>query len=131
MGAKFADPNFVLMNGEYFESSENRRYVQAHAWLTEFTDILLEWILQSEPNPKYYNKYYGCNEPLTTGGPLEILNYLKDNADVIANNDINVKTMLEREIRKIATLRNKITHKKVQDSSPLLELLNKMESVCR
>jgi hypothetical protein len=129
MGARFADPNFVLMNGEYFESSENRRYVQAHAWLTEFTNILLEWILQSEPYPEYYNHFYERYEPLTTGGPLEILNYLKDNADVIANS-YSAKTILEREIRKIATLRNKITHKKVQDSSPLLELLTTMESVC-
>ena len=129
MGAKFA--GFVLMNGEYFESSENRRYVQAHAWLTEFTDILLEWILQSEPSPVYHNQYYGRDEPLTTKGPLEILNYLKDNAYVIANNDISAKTILEKEIRLIAILRNKITHEKVQVSSTLKDLLTTMEDVCR
>ena len=130
MAAKFADP-FVLMNGEYFKSSENRRYVQAHAWLTEFTDILLEWILLREPYPEYYNHFYECYEPLTTKGPLEILNYLKDNAGLIANNNINVKTILEVEIKEIARLRNQFTHKKVQDTrTPLLELLNKMELVC-
>lgn len=127
----FANHNFVLMNGEHWESSENRRYVQAHAWLAEFTRILLEWILQWEPEPYYYCQYNNRDELLTSGGPLEILNYLLDNADVIARNNFSKKKILEDKIRQIARLRNTITHNTVRDSGPLISLLHHMKLVCR
>ena len=60
-----------------------------------------------------------------------LMNYLKDYPGVIVINDISKQIKLGIAIRQIATLRNKITHKKVQDSSPLLELLTTMEYVCR
>jgi hypothetical protein len=62
---------------------------------------------------------------------LEILNYLKDNADIIANNNFSTKRILEDKIRQITWLRNTITHNTVRDSGPLISLLHNMKLVCR
>jgi hypothetical protein len=136
----FANPKFVLINGDYWSESGNRRYVQAHAWIVEFTNILLDWMKKSgNPDPKWIvNKFdkkskrtiQKENKPLWKKGPLEILKYIETNSYVIANADPNYQFQLQKEMSKIRALRNQITHENIENSETLKELLDRMKNVC-
>ena len=71
----FAQPEFVLINSSFWNNNEKRRYVQGQAWITEFTDVLLDWIRRTVPNPTLFNAYTNSYEPLEEKGSLEILKY--------------------------------------------------------
>jgi hypothetical protein len=135
----FANPKFVLINGDYWSVSGNRRYVQAHAWIVEFTNILLEWMQKSgNPDPRWSEGYYDKNwqwietgnKPLSKKGPLEILKYIETNSYVIANADPNYQRRLQQEMSQIRKLRNQITHENIENSETLKTLLSLMKNVC-
>jgi hypothetical protein len=135
----FANPNFVLINGDYWSESGNRRYVQAHAWIVEFTNILLIWMQKSgNPDPRWSEGYNDKNwqwietgnKPLSEKGPLEILKYIETNSYVIANADPCYQRRLQQEMSQIRKLRNQITHENIENSETLKTLLVRMKNVC-
>jgi hypothetical protein len=134
----FANPNFVLINGDYWSASGNRRYVQAHAWIVEFANILLEWMQNSgNRNPRWIEKYYDDNgqlitenKPLSEKGPLEIIKYCKNKSYWIACANPNNHAELKLQMDKIQTLRNGITHDNIENVETLKELLRLMKEVC-
>jgi hypothetical protein len=137
----FANPNFVLINGVYWSKSGNRRYVQAHAWIVEFANILLEWVQNSVPDPRWTEGYHDENKqqwietenkPLWKKGPLEIIKYIEHNSfDVIIKNvDPNYQYQLQQEMYEIRKLRNRITHENIKNSKTLKTLLSRMKKVC-
>jgi hypothetical protein len=134
----FANPNFVLINGEYWSASENRRYVQAHAWIVEFANILLEWLKNSGfRNPRWIQNYKDENrqlitenKPLSKKGPLEILKYLEYNSNYIACANPNYQFQLQPKMRDIRKLRNHITHENIENTETLKDLLCLMKEVC-
>jgi hypothetical protein len=122
----FANPNFVLINGEYWSASENRRYVQAHAWIVEFANILLEWMQNSgNRNPRWPDQ-----TPLSVGGPSEIMNYIEYFACYIARGDPTIESKVRGQMYHIRRLRNQITHENIENSETLKTLLSLMKNVC-
>jgi hypothetical protein len=136
----FANENFVLLNGDFWHLVENRRYVQAHAWLLEFSRILLEWIRsRGIPNPIWTDRYRDRNtqqwvttedRPLEETGPLEIIKFCENNSRYIASANPNIQFELQQRMNEIRKLRNQITHNNIEDSQPLINLLVEMKEVC-
>ncbi|KAK4016261.1 hypothetical protein OUZ56_031211 [Daphnia magna] len=84
----FANPKFVLINGDFWNCREKRRYIQGHAWLNEFTFIVLQCYLQILgyiPEYEYETNQWDCDaqsyvkerKPLNECGSLEILKYME------------------------------------------------------
>lgn len=137
----FANENFVLLNGVFWDWKENRRYVQAHAWLLEFSQILFEWIQNPTcgiPNPIWTDGYVDrntqqwvtTNTPLEEKGPLEIIKFCETNSHYIAGANPNNHFTLPRRISRIRQLRNQITHNNIENSRPLIDLLVEMKKLC-
>lgn len=136
----FANENFVLLNGDFWHLVENRRYVQAHAWLLEFSRILLEWIRsRGIPNPIWTDGYLDRNtqqwvktedRPLEEKGPLEIIKFCENNSRYIASANPNIQFELQQRMNEIRKLRNQITHNNIEDSQPLIDLLVEMKKLC-
>lgn len=131
----FANHNFVLLNDDFWDSSENRRYVQAHAGLAEFTQILLDW---SPGNPNHKWTEWDDNTQqyryplLSMKGPLEILKFFENNSHYIASANPNNQSCLRQQMTKIRQIRNEITHNNIKiNSAPLIDLLDRMEKVCK
>ncbi len=122
----FANQNFVLINGEYWSASGNRRYVQAHAWIAEFANILLDWMrIAGHENPIWNGRR------LLEQGPLEIIKYIEYNSNYIACADPNDQIRLQPEMYYIRRLRNQITHENIENADTLKKLLDRMKKVCK
>ncbi len=135
----FANEYFVLLNGDFWRLRKNRRYVQAHAWLLEFSQILLEWIrTRGIPNPIWTDRYQDSvtnqwvteKKPLEEKGPPEIISFCETNSRYIASADPVIQFKLKPLMLQIRRLRNHVTHDNIKDSQPLIDLLGKMKEFC-
>lgn len=138
----FANSKFVLINGDFWNCREKRRYIQGQAWLNEFTFIVLQCYLQILgyiPEYEYETNQWDCDaqsyvkerKPLNECGSLEILKYMFQFGHVIINKQSRDFKIFLRQTRRVKTLRNTMTHevgKWTNTSDTLQELLNKMKS---
>ena len=94
----FAKPEFVLINGYFWDCKNKRRYIQGQAVLVEFTDILRELFIakSTKKRPIHQDKLKG---------PYEILLYASNNIGIITKDPKSPTYM-----RNIFDLRNKMTH---------------------
>ena len=122
----FADPEFVLINGSHWQSNAKRRYIQCHAWIAELADIILE----DNPNVQYKERKNSPLTPLENHGPLEILKYAENNKVLISRMNPNIHKMAPNAFKAIREIRNKITHKRIDNSDPLRDLLGKIAALC-
>lgn len=137
----FANSKFVLINGDFWNCREKRRYIQGQAWLNEFTFIVLQCYLQILgyiPEYEYETNQWDCDaqsyvkerKPLNECGSLEILKYMEQSCHVIINRREKFHKF-RGHARKVRTLRNTMTHevgKWTNTSNTLQELLNEMKS---
>ena len=107
----FADPKFVLINGSHWHSNANRRYIQCHAWIAEFEDIILEFGFFHNPNAQLIEKRKPPI-PLLGNGPFEIIKYAENNLIMISL-DLTIQQKALRELAAIRKLRIQITHKRI------------------
>ncbi|XP_032787133.2 uncharacterized protein LOC116924707 [Daphnia magna] len=117
----FANPQFVLINGVFWNSNQTRRYIQGQVWLNEFTDILLRCLLQiSGKRPMWKGPI-----PLEEKGSGEILRYAEKAEDLHNHSPV----IVARDFYKIRLQRNIMTHevrKWNQSNDHLKELLIQM-----
>lgn len=112
----FANPNFVLINGNFWNCREKRRYIQGQAWLNEFTFILLQCTLKISQSPWRYecDKETGIwvKRPLEEFGSLEILKYIHKATEngIFGKNDSGCRLNFRNSINKVLDLRNRMTH---------------------
>lgn len=137
----FAQLEFVLINSPYWDSKENRRYVQGQAWITEFTNILFVFINWKHRvcwpglmGPQYSNYETNQLEPLGNKGSLEILIYCRTNSALFTNNVTLRQSLLAAKINNIRILRNTMTHEtkkwlKDRLANTLVKLLQEMKVV--
>ena len=122
----FAKPEFVLINGYFWECKIKRRYIQGQVVLVEFTDILRDLLIAESIRLGYWPIHQDHLK-----GPSEILKFAKDYFPIITK-DIQSLTY----IRNILHLRNVITHEmenwKYKDLSlTLKKLLQEIIKACR
>jgi hypothetical protein len=118
----FAKPEFVLINGYFWDCEKKRRYIQGQVVLVEFTDILRDLFI-AKPTGRI-----NLQEKLK--GPYEILKFASTNFQIITK---NIQSNIY--MRNIFELRNKMTHEMEnwtnEDLSlTLKELLQEIIKVC-
>ena len=126
----FADPNFALINGDHWQSNAKRRYIQCHAWVAELADIILEYGLFHNRNAQYRENRNSPPTPLAENGPLEIIKYAEKTPALISLMNPNIQLMVPNALTEIRRIRNAITHKRIDSSRSLKELLDEIEALC-
>lgn len=122
----FANPQFVLINGVFWNSNQTRRYIQGQVWLNEFTDILLRCLLEiSDERPMWPVR--DPTIPLEKKGSWEILQYAFTKAC-----DLQIDSYMEigKKLVKIINKRNLMTHEVrewTDTRDHLKELLSQMK----
>ncbi|KAI9556437.1 hypothetical protein GHT06_016225 [Daphnia sinensis] len=108
----FANPQFVLINGDFWNCREKRRYIQGQAWLNEFTFILLQCVLQIRKRRNQVPQHW-----LIDFGPLEILKYYATEetytaqiASYIFATNYSSSRRFRLHICEVKRLRNLMTH---------------------
>lgn len=132
----FADDNFVMIHGNYYRtndvSNENRRPILLLAWYTEFADVLLKNTrlgLTEEIRRELENK--GAADIVK-----QIAGFLRISFSVFTRPWQSTFEERRNRDRIVSTLylvkgiRNCGTHKKIQNSNWLKEMLEEMIHLC-
>ena len=133
---EFADPNFGLLSGPFWNDIENREHVQAHDLIVEFAQILLK-SNPGNPEHKWWKSEWDSTTQqmakplLSKKGPLEIVKFFEFSPHLIAVANPNTQCISRHQMTQIRKNRNDITHYSIRDSQPVIDhLLVKMKEVC-
>jgi hypothetical protein len=123
-GIGLADPRFILINGDYWQSNEKRRPIVLQAWYAQFADYLLDHLRNKFPNHKTIQnlKNKGAHDVLVRVHNLS--------RTVFPTLSIIKHTKAKKALYVVKEHRNFGTHEKIKDLEWLKEMLQGMIEFC-